>query len=804
MSIRSLGDIVARAPPCVCIPEDASAFNLADTLVQHKVDAVAVLSSADNSLIGIATTRDVAKCLARGENMPDITVSQFMTVRPVTLPPSETPATALALMREGSFRHIPIVRQTDSALLGIVDVLNLACDAIARLQVSYSMIPSRRAFDFMRAARDKIEKPTLRPILDRSPVATLTKDHTVADACQIFIRHNLAAVVIVDANNVLDGIFTCRDVASRVVSKRLNPHQTKLEHVMTLNPDCAAPSYTVLESLQRMHACAFRHLPVVDNHSRELLGLVDVLELASHTLLGLQTAADTMDASNAISKPEATLSNRQGRQRSMLPTIFSGLFSSYYAEPESAQHVPLRPPLHRPTTRKQTHLSSLQPRRNLTSPDVPLASFKFKDINGEYRRIKVPMIVAPGVFDKFVFDVRRRFTSPLHDGGIKIKYIDEDKDEVVISNDEDLAGCFEDHMESRDKTIFLRVYEIVHTSNSHSQSPVSSNPSSTPGSPRRRLNSVRSEASAPADAYNVPRDGLPQPQEVTVTMKRRTSQMSIKTPSQQKTAMAHRKMLDGKHEEAISLYEEALKLNPNNARAQGGRAAARLFNGNSVGGEEDYRSAIQMIEEGRGGTVGDLTYQMCVVGLVESLIDQRRYEEAAAVAARIKSDCGNTGCIDAFRDELDSASNAAREALDDNEFPDAMNCYTNAIRVENGYLKLVPTETFRASLRLGRAKCYKALEDFDMALEDYEAAVEIEPESVAGHKGCGKCLTELEQLDRALEAYQTAQKLDHADEEVRKEIEAIKRILPNPMESKRAEIAKLGALLNSLKLPEIR
>lgn len=820
MSVRSLGDVVARSPSCVTVPEDASVFSLAEALSVDRVDAAAVLSSGTNGLTGIATSRDVAKCIARGENLELLKVSEIMTAHPVTLPPAETPANALALMREGGFRHIPVVSEENGCILGIVDVLSLAYDAITRLQVSYSMMPTRRGFEFMRAARDTMEKPTLRPIVERTPVATLTRENSVVQACETLVREHIAAIVIVDNQAVLDGIFTCRDVVNRVVVERRNPVTTRLGQVMTPNPDSAAADFTILESLQRMQACGFRHLPVVENHTRVVVGICDVLQLASSAISGMGTIADHTPASH--SSVDSSTRTRTGQSRG-LSSIFSSLFSNPYAsrEYENVNHdfetvhrqgssslssgLPMQRSVPLPSARRHySYLGSDHSSSNRYKGmpnDVALASFKFKDLNDEYRRIKVPTLLEHGAYDQFVVDVRRRFAGSSRVGPIKIKYIDEDGDEVLISNDEDLASCFEDFVDSKNKTIQLKVYEVERPSSSHLQSPVSSNASSIIGSPRHQA--LASGAMKPDGQDTLKASDRLPPTEGTSrvpSIARAASRPVIQTPSMQKVSEAQAKMLDEAMDEAIVLYGEAMALDPDNARAQGGRGAAHLISGNSTGAEEDYRAAIALLESGKGGTIGDVTFEMCIVGLVESLIDQRRYEEAAEIAGRIDSKSGNIGCVDAFRDELDSAGNAAREALEAGEFGDAMSCYSNALRVESAYLQLADDGMGRASLRLGRAKCYKALEDFDMALEDYEAAVKLEPESVAGHKGCGKCLAELEQMDRALEAYERARKLDPADDEVNKEIEIIRSILPDPLESKRAEIAKLGAVLGGMKL----
>lgn len=837
MALRTLGDVLTRSGPCVTVSEDATIRTLATALVKHRIDAVSVLSSSDGSLCGIATARDVSKCIARSLDLDTTNVSLVMTPNPVTLPPNETPANALSLMRQGQFRHIPVTTGDNmdgtgntSRVIGVVDVLSLAYDAITRLQLSYSMIPSRRGYDLLRAARETIEKPTLRPIVERTPFTTLSRNRTVAQACELIVTKHVAAIVIVDANGVLDGIFTCTDVVKRVVVSRKDPSKVLLADVMTANPDCAGLDFTILESLQRMQACGFRHLPVVDDHSRVVVGLVDVLQLASDTLLDLNSAANKRSSSPSS---EASLTARNSFHRSSgrvglgrgLANFFGSLFSNSYAQrddnsdvvsgaannasvPSSAIPIPPLPTSRgtlstAPTRQHYGYLPANNAgRMRQARADVPLASFKLKDVNGDFRRIKVPMVLERGDFDQFVLDIRRRYGAG--SGAVKIRYVDEDGDDVLIANDDDLASCFEDVARVQGRTVALKVEEERVTPKL--QSPVSSAPSSVIGSPgQHSVSSDRQDEGSLKPSVEPP--PLEQPPPIPIDEKRpagvyRTnSRLMIHTPSTRKASQGHQMMLDKRIDEAIVLFTEALELNPNNARARGERGAAHLLNGSSVDAEEDYRTSVQLLENGTGGRKGDMTYQMCIVGLVESLIDQRRYEEAVAVAQEMKPEWGNSGCADAFRDELDSASNAAQQALESGEFADAMTCYSNAVRVEMAYLKLVPTETGRVSLRLGRAKCYKALEDYDMALEDYEAAVALNPESVAGHKGRGKCLAQLEQLPMALEAFEQAHQLDPADEEVTQEIATLKRLLPDPLQTKKKKIAEIGALLEGLKLP---
>lgn len=420
-------------------------------------------------------------------------------------------------------------------------------------------------------------------------------------------------------------------------------------------------------------------------------------------------------------------------------------------------------------------------------------SFKFRDINDEFRKVRVASSVEPGGFNRLVIDIRRRFFgSSKSNAPIKIKYIDEDGDDVLITNDEDLAACLADSGQLGKKTITLHV-----TSNAISNL-MSSVQSSPPAFSLSHSNHMTPPSAVTTTATMSPNSSVAsEPPTVPPT------------PSEIKAQTAHASMMDGEVEKAICLFDDALALDSKNARAMGGRGAARLISGNSTGAEEDYRSAISMLDDrDSSSATGSSMFEMCISGLVEALIDQRRYEEALSVASRTDAPGAVSRCVDAFADEVDSSAQAARSALVEANFSDAMGIYSNAIRVENAFLTLSPTSVARADLRVGRGKCYAKLEDYDMALEDYEAAVELEPESVAAIKGCAKCLMEMEQPERALEKWERAHVLDSGDEEAKNEVEKLRKTLrpdTEPQEEetagkdKKAEIAKLGAVLGNLK-----
>ena len=92
-------------------------------------------------------------------------------------------------------------------------------------------------------------------------IAKLPRTATVRDAAVLMCDRSISAVLITDGEK-LEGIFTVRDVARRVVAADL-PLDTTLAEVMTANPQTVTPEELPLRGLRLMHEGGFRHLPVI-------------------------------------------------------------------------------------------------------------------------------------------------------------------------------------------------------------------------------------------------------------------------------------------------------------------------------------------------------------------------------------------------------------------------------------------------------------------------------------------------------------------------------------------------------------
>ncbi len=99
-------------------------------------------------------------------------------------------------------------------------------------------------------------------VCDQTLVALTGNDH-VRDAARLMKHRKVGSVLVMDGD-MLEGIFTERDMVYRVIADGLDPDMTPLSQVMTADPDTIDARATALEALRMMNERGYRHLPVVE------------------------------------------------------------------------------------------------------------------------------------------------------------------------------------------------------------------------------------------------------------------------------------------------------------------------------------------------------------------------------------------------------------------------------------------------------------------------------------------------------------------------------------------------------------
>jgi CBS domain-containing protein len=114
----------------------------------------------------------------------------------------------------------------------------------------------------------------------RRPVVARPEE-TAQTAAARMTEEACGSVLVCDGDR-LRGIFTERDLMTRVVGRGLDPRTTRLEQVMTHDPDRIASTATAREALRRMDELGCRHLPVVEDG--RVLGVLSLRDLPIETV----------------------------------------------------------------------------------------------------------------------------------------------------------------------------------------------------------------------------------------------------------------------------------------------------------------------------------------------------------------------------------------------------------------------------------------------------------------------------------------------------------------------------------------
>jgi len=105
----------------------------------------------------------------------------------------------------------------------------------------------------------------------KSAALQMVETTSVADAVKTMSTRNFGAIAVVNGSGDLSGIFTERDLMRRVVAEDKDPSSTPLSDVMTKEVQVAQSTDNLLDWLRIMSNERFRHLPVKDVDSGEII-----------------------------------------------------------------------------------------------------------------------------------------------------------------------------------------------------------------------------------------------------------------------------------------------------------------------------------------------------------------------------------------------------------------------------------------------------------------------------------------------------------------------------------------------------
>ena len=135
----------------------------------------------------------------------------------------------------------------------------------------------RKTPDDLRESSGALLNDTIAVLSPAEPIC-LSATATVHDAVRTMLARRQAGVLIADGEGRLAGIFTERDVLTRVVGRDLDARKTPLGEVMTRSPEALTASDRVAYAIHCMSVAGYRTIPLIDAEGRPL-GVVTVSDV---------------------------------------------------------------------------------------------------------------------------------------------------------------------------------------------------------------------------------------------------------------------------------------------------------------------------------------------------------------------------------------------------------------------------------------------------------------------------------------------------------------------------------------------
>lgn len=117
---------------------------------------------------------------------------------------------------------------------------------------------------------------TIRDVIRGNPLYTVQPNQTIREVANVMTGARVGAVPVIEGDRLV-GIFSERDLMTRVVAPGLQADSTTVGSVMTKDIVVADADETTDACLARMKQLHIRHLPVVSKD--KLLGMLSVRNL---------------------------------------------------------------------------------------------------------------------------------------------------------------------------------------------------------------------------------------------------------------------------------------------------------------------------------------------------------------------------------------------------------------------------------------------------------------------------------------------------------------------------------------------
>lgn len=125
-------------------------------------------------------------------------------------------------------------------------------------------------------------------------ILSVPPEAKVSEVVQILATRRIGAVLVVDADNHLQGILSERDVVRSLAEHGAATLDLAASALMTSDVHTATPQTSIGEAMEMMTDGRFRHMPVVDHD--ELVGLVSIGDVVKAKIGEAEQEVDSLRA----------------------------------------------------------------------------------------------------------------------------------------------------------------------------------------------------------------------------------------------------------------------------------------------------------------------------------------------------------------------------------------------------------------------------------------------------------------------------------------------------------------------------
>ncbi|MGG7604298.1 CBS domain-containing protein [Massilia sp. BKSP1R2A-1] len=126
-------------------------------------------------------------------------------------------------------------------------------------------------------------------------VRTISPQETVQRAAQLMDELNVGAIPVCDGARLV-GMITDRDITVRSVAAGQSPDQTFVGDVMSTDVRTCYSNQDLDEVLDKMGDVQIRRVPVIDEQSKQLVGIVSLGDIATRTHGAAEGALDEISS----------------------------------------------------------------------------------------------------------------------------------------------------------------------------------------------------------------------------------------------------------------------------------------------------------------------------------------------------------------------------------------------------------------------------------------------------------------------------------------------------------------------------